>query len=282
MRASLMSRLIDERLVLTVITLNMLALFLRGFPSLDAGERGLLWLVDYACTCYFAVEIALKIALRGWRTFWSVTLNRFDFVIVLAGLPTLATAFFDFDGDLSMLLLLRAVRLIRLFRILRFIPSADQLWSGIGRALRASVGLILMLLIYDVVVGLVACHLFRDAAPAEFADPITSAYTVFKVFTVEGWYEIPDAIAAADPNGLSGTLARGFFVLVVLTGGLLGLSIANAALVDEMVLDNNDALEREVAALRSEIGRMHDEQRALLARVAAHLDDREASRVPRP
>lgn len=31
-----------------------------------------------------------------------------------------------------------------------------------------------------------------------FSTPLNSIYSVFRLFTVEGWYEIPDAIAAAN------------------------------------------------------------------------------------
>ena len=55
---------------------------------------------------------------------------------------------------------------------------------------------------------------------------------------------------------------RVFFAAAVFIGGILGLSIANAVLVDEMIMDNTvelenrvEALTREVRALREELGR---------------------------
>ena len=46
---------------------------------------------------------------------------------------------------------------------------------------------------------------------------------------------------------------RLFFAVSVLIGGILGLSPANAAFVDQMMMDNTDALEANVDALREEI-----------------------------
>ena len=43
------------------------------------------------------------------------------------------------------------------------------------------------------------------------------------------------------------------FVLAVLVGGILGLSLANAVFVDEMTADNNDRLEQMVSDLREEL-----------------------------
>jgi voltage-gated sodium channel len=83
------------------------------------------------------------------------------------------------------------------------------------------------------------------------------------MFTVEGWNEIPAAIVAhINENGenLSPTraslligLTRFYFVTVVLLGGVFGMSLANAVFVDEMTMDNNDALESKIDQLQNDI-----------------------------
>jgi len=262
--------LIAENLVLAIITINIIINIALGFPAVGGDwETALIW-ADLACLWYFVLEIILKIYVYGWKRFWSSGMNRFDFFIVLASCPTLIAPFAE--TQFSALLALRSARLIRLLRILRFVPDAARLWAGVSRALRASVGLILALLLYNLILGLMACHLFQDVLPAHFGDPIESLYTLFKAFTIEGWYEIPDAIAAARPDDpWMGTLARGFFVVAVISGGLLGLSIVNAVLVDEMVQDNQDELEREVAALRALVEEQSARQTALLEQIAESL-----------
>ena len=52
---------------------------------------------------------------------------------------------------------------------------------------------------------------------------------------------------------------RLFFVAAVLIGGILGLSLANAVFVDEMMMDNTEALERKVDALTEELRRLRDD-----------------------
>ncbi len=42
-------------------------------------------------------------------------------------------------------------------------------------------------------------------------------------------------------------------MLVVLLGGVFGMSLANAVFVDEMTMDNNDALEQKIDRLQMEI-----------------------------
>ena len=262
--------LIAEKLVLAIITLNIAINMALGFPAVRAEwETPLVW-ADLACLWYFVIEIVLKIYVHGWRGFWAQGMNRFDFIIVVASCPTLVAPFAD--NQFSALLALRSARLIRLLRILRFVPDAARLWAGVSRALRASVGLVLALFLYNLILGLMACHLFHDVLPSHFGDPIESIYTLFKAFTIEGWYEIPDAIAAQRPDvpWLS-TLARGFFVIAVISGGLLGLSMVNAVLVDQMVQDNHDDLEREVAKLRALYEEQSVRQGELLERIAAHI-----------
>ena len=53
--------------------------------------------------------------------------------------------------------------------------------------------------------------------------------------------------------------ARIFFVVAVLIGGILGLSLANAVFVDEMMMDNTVILERKVDALTEEVRRLRED-----------------------
>ena len=52
------------------------------------------------------------------------------------------------------------------------------------------------------------------------------------------------------------TGTRIFFVVAVLIGGILGLSLANAVFVDEMMMDNTESLERKMDALTEEVARL--------------------------
>ncbi|MCB9524713.1 MAG: ion transporter [Myxococcales bacterium] len=281
-RRPVLERLVDERLVMGVILFNLAVIFVRGFPSM-AHLDPVLFGLDYACLLYFFLEMVAKIRLRGLHGFWARAINRFDFVLVVASAPTLISPFTDVD-EVALVLVFRAARVLRFLRVLRFIPHADQLWRGVMRALRASVGFIIALALYNMVLGLIGAHLFSDVAPEHFGDPLRAIYTMFKVFTVEGWFDIPEAIALSAPE--MGTAAKAFFVFVVLTGGILGFSIANAVFVDEMVMDNNSALERNVHFLASEIEKLRAENEALIVALGQKVDrllsDEAAAGAPPP
>jgi len=103
-------------------------------------------------------------------------------------------------------------------------------------------------LVYNFVISVLSCFFYRNIAPEYFANPLVSFYSIFKIFTVDGWYEIPDFISKRS-NETIGILTKIYFVVIVFTGGVFGLSIVNSIFVDAMVSDNNDNLENQVAAL---------------------------------
>jgi voltage-gated sodium channel len=151
--------------------------------------------------------------------------------------------------------------------VLRFIPNLDHLVTGVRRALRASIGVFLALVLINLILAVMATLLFRDLDPEHFGNPISSGYSIFQVFTVEGWNDIAERIeerAESDNSNNTKLLVAGtraFFVAAVLIGGILGLSLANAVFVDEMMMDNTEALERKVDFLTEEVRRLRDDLR---------------------
>ncbi len=253
--------LVREPVVVGVILLSALAMFMLGF--VEHGSRGYwIWLgVDIACVVLFALEVIAKISLRGWRMYWGQSWNRFDFIITILSLPVIATPFYDARVFVGFPVL-RLARLFRLFRLMRFIPERDRLAAGIVRALKASVGVFFAVGLVNFIFAMGAHILFQDKAPQYFANPAHACYTMFQVFTVEGWYEIPQAIASGSSAGWA-TLARIYFGAAVLIGGILGLSLGNAVFVDQMVQDNTNLLEHQVQDLAEEIHMLREEIRAL-------------------
>ena len=88
---------------------------------------------------------------------------------------------------------------------------------------------------------------------AEGATDITVVSTMFTPGGSHSEYEIPEEMAANGEDGGLVNMVRGYFIFAVFTGGILGLSLANAVFVDEMIADNNDRLEKMVTNLREEL-----------------------------
>jgi len=253
--------LISDSWVLAVIVVNTAALTVSGFDDRGSQvEQVALW-VDMICVGYFVVEAVLKVSAWGWVRYWESGWNRFDFVVVVASLPVLAGPWLDMEG-FRVLLLLRLGRLFRLFRVVRMIPNVQHIAERVRRAMQASVGIFFALALTNFVMALGASLLFGQLAPEYFGDPIVSLYTMFKVFTVEGWYEVPDQLVAGGLGPGMANLTRAYFVAAVLIGGVLGLSLANAVFVDAMVMDNTRDLEGQVRELQDKIDLILEEIRS--------------------
>ena len=249
--------IVAEPVVLTVIAINAAALFLDAFPGIHAAAGSWLYWVDYACLLFFILEAIIKVQRDGsFSVYWHDWWNAFDFTIVTLSLPLLLSPFFNGAlAEFSIVLLLRMGRLFRFARLMRFVPDANRIFRDILRAVRVSVGIFLVLLILNLVLSMGATMIFGrpEIATEFFGDPFRSMYSLFKVFTIEGWYEIPETLAERGASAGYILALRLYFTAAVLTGGLFGLSIANAVFVDAMVQDNTDELEKKVDALHEEL-----------------------------
>lgn len=240
----------EDKAVGFFITLNAIVLFLLSFDALDE-YHSVLTIIDSFFLLYFLIEAILKIRILGWKAYISKNWNRFDFIILIFSFPSIALLFEESIPDVSILFVFRIIRLVRFFKFLRFIPNIEELLQGITRAFRASIFVLMAFFIFMFVISMISCRIFRDSAPEYFKDPILSFYTIFKVFTLEGWYEIPENISSNDP--VTSFFIATYFIIIVVLGGLFGLSIVNAIFVDEMVSDNNDEMLERIDQLEEKI-----------------------------
>ena len=245
---------LNERITLFAVILNAVVIFALYFP----GYHDDLWLLflDHFFIFFFLVEVFVKLAVLKPKAYFASAWNRFDFLIILGSLPVLLEPFMDTPDGAGLLILLRLFRLVRLVRFLRFIPNIEQVVKGLGRAIRASVFVLAALVFLNLMVAIVTCHFYADIAPTYFGNPLVSIYSVFQLFTLEGWNDIPAAIISNPNAPLSDTmigLTRFYFVCVVVLGGIFGMSLANAVFIDEMTMDNNQELEAKVDTLLAEI-----------------------------
>lgn len=243
---------VDDQLVMLAILLNIVVLFALSFDSLVHYIAPLEYL-DNILTVYFLVEMLIKWRVLGWRSYISSNWNKMDFVIVVLTTPSLLFLFLDVPG-FTLLLILRALRVVKFFRFLKFVPNLNEILNGVGRALKASVFVLIAFFLYNVIISLFTCYLFKETAPEHFGNALISLYSIFKMFTLEGWYEIPESIAHRYKDLVHMEFfVKFYFIFIVITGGVFGLSIVNAIFVDEMVSDNNDELEKRISQLEGKI-----------------------------
>lgn len=265
MRKFIDKTLLNDHAILGVILLNSIVIYLQ--------ETGLtypvLWWIDFACTLIFLIEMIAKHICFGAKAYWQDGWNRLDGCLVILSLPSLVLPFLDMATfHFSVVLTLRLLRVIRFLRVFHFFPNIAQIGAGLKRALRDSGVVLVAYGVLIILFGLINCSLYREIAPAYFSTPIRSIYSVFRVFTVEGWYEIPDAIAAAT-SPFIGRVTRLYFCLLLAAFGILGLSFINSVFVDAMAEDNNDDVKVQLLRMEEQLTRTEkqlDELKQLVAK----------------
>ena len=258
-KPSIWSRIfLREAIIINMIVLNSIVLFMLGFPGLK--DSLILERVDHIFTVYFILEAVTKIRTFSWLGYIKNPWNRFDFFLVIISIPSLFELTHVFP-DVSFLLVFRLLRLLRILRFLRFIPNIKNMFAGIQRAFRASMFVLIVLFIYNVLLAVLSNFLFSDISPDYFGNPLVSLYSIFQIFTVEGWNDTTqDLLDNVVGNEWMEGFIRVYFVMIVLTGGIFGFSIVNAIFVDEMVRDNNDDLEKKVDELNRKIDQLMKNQ----------------------
>ena len=245
---------LTETVVVSVIVCNSLLLFIMGYDEVQ--NEPILHMIDHAFTIFFLIEVMVKVRDRSWAGYIGDAENKFDFILVAISLPSLLEILVVLP-DVSYLLVFRLLRVIRILRFLRFIPNLGKMLLGIQRAFKASVFIIAALFIYNVLLGILSNHIFKDYAPELFGNPMISLYSIFRIFTIEGWHEIPVVISEnAGSTSLIASFSRLYFLIVVLTGGILGFSLVNAIFVDEMTMDNNKELENKIDQLNKKVDQL--------------------------
>lgn len=248
------------------ILFNAIVIFLLYFPQIESGLPGfyrVLDIVDHIIILVFLLEAIVKLSILKPKAYFSDNWNVFDFIIVVVSLPSFLNFIpvFSFIHT-SAFKLLRLFRLTRLLRFIRFIPRMDSIVKGLVRALRASILLFIALVFFNLLLALFTCHFYGKLVPDYFGDPLISSYYIFQMFTVEGWSEIPTLIAdAAKEQGVANYAlmvgaTRLYFIFVVLTGGIFGLSLANAVFVDEMTSDNTQLVESKMDQLQQQVAEL--------------------------
>lgn len=100
------------------------------------------------------------------------------------------------------------------------------------------------------VLSILTSALFGNFAPEFFENPGLSLYSTFRMFTIEGWYEIPDLIATRSSEGMA-IFARIYFTVELFVGGILGMSLINSIFVDAAVSDNNEEVIQKLNNIES-------------------------------
>lgn len=238
----------NEHLMMMAIAINALVIFVGSFWPDSPNFK----MVDALFTVLFTIEAVVKIQANGWKAYWQEGWNRFDLIVVLIALPSLADSFLESSIDTNVMLSLRSFRLIKSFKMFRLIPNINSLANGVKLAVQTSSLVVFAFTVFLLVFSVISVSLFGKDAPEYFGNPGISLYSTFRLFTVEGWSDMPDAIASHSSVAWA-VFARVYFVVLLFFGGIIGMSLVNSIFVDAMAEDNNDELKQKIAELEAKI-----------------------------
>ena len=240
--------LYNERFMLSVVTLNIIIIFLQ-----ECGiENVAMSIVDIVCTILFLWEMIEKQRRYGFRGYWRDGWNILDGSVTLLSLPALLVYFLPATGSMKIFITLRALRVFKSFRAARHFPNIKEIWKGFRLAMRQSAGFLLGYLIIIIVIAMFNSALFRETAPQYFDTPLDAVYAVFQLFTVEGWYDIPNAVASnMAPFWVH--VVRIYFCILLIGGGIIGMSLINSIFVDALAADNNDDVKAKLDSLEQQM-----------------------------
>ncbi|MBS4014635.1 MAG: ion transporter [Bacteroidetes bacterium] len=243
---------LNERFILWLILINSSVLFLGGY-STSENHLLLLSIADNTITALFIIELIIKVKQFGAKCYFKSNWNRLDFILIVISIPAFIAFALDLNlADFSFLLVFRIMRVFKAFRFFKFIPNFGKLVSGVQRALKTSVFVFLGFFIYIFIIGILSFHIFQNTGSEYFSNPMISLYSTFKIFTVEGWFEIPEQLTEHYSKAGS-FFTYLYFTFIVLSGGIFGLSLVNSIFVDSMVSDNNDELEKKIDNLSNKV-----------------------------
>lgn len=155
-----------ELSVMVCIVLNILSMAM-DYEGMSATMSSWLETANYLFTSVFIVECVLSIFAIGWKGYWIVAWNKFDFVVVMMSLVDLLMSFAVKSMSSSFVRigpqLIRIVRVLRVTRLLKLTRNLEGLQKILDTMVLSfpsliNIGALTILVIY--IYSILACFLF--------------------------------------------------------------------------------------------------------------------------
>jgi voltage-gated sodium channel len=188
-------------------------------------------------TLFFCIEIAVKIATANgknkFKSYMQSPWNRIDFFSVILAIPSIGVLFISDLEIFAGFAALRSLRIFKLLRVIEYIPEGKRISTQLFKALKSISFIIFAFFIYTTIVSLISLTLFKHVAPLYFQNAFESFFTIFKVFSGEGFSGIIDVIEKNE-SVLFTSFSKFYFVAIVFSGSILGISLINSIFMDQM------------------------------------------------
>lgn len=261
---------LNDRFIMAVILLNSIVIFIQGFPMNEQNiYAGYLTYLDDIFSVVFIIELLIKTMHYGWKKYISSNWNKLDFFLIVVSIPPLILHMFpEISLEISFILVFRVFRVFKFIRFIKFFPDVEHIFRSVQIAMKASFTVFVGFIILIFITSILSCNLYHEISPQYFGDPITSLYSIFKIFTVEGWNAIPDEMCMEDSVGYTTAFfTKFFFSALMFFGGIYGLSIVNSIFVDAMVSDNNEEATHKIESIEKTVLEMNERMDELMKKI---------------
>ena len=103
-----------------------------------------------------------------------------------------------------------------------------------------------------------------------FQNAFESFYTIFKIFSGDGFSDVVAAIQENSSESFA-SFSKFYFVFIVFSGSILGLSLINSVFIDQMNMDNKEL--EEIQDLKEEIKTLKEQQEEILGLLRKRKED---------
>ena len=260
----------NEKTILIFILINVSIIYLHTFNSLIP-YYNLFDYIDVAFTIFFSIEIFVKVqdqkAKHNLRHFLKDNWNKIDFFSILLSIPSIGILLIHDLEICAGFTALRSLRVFKFLRIIEFIPHGKRITRQMFKAFRSISFIIFAFMIYSTIISLISVSLFKNAAPSYFQNAFDAFFTIFKIFSGDGFSDVVGEIEQHHSGGFI-YFTKFYFVFIVFTGSILGLSLINSIFMDQMsqVEDQIEDSEKDVMKiLKAEMNALKDQNAALMS-----------------
>ena len=231
--------IIYNQLLFILILTNILVIFLHSFDGLKPYYY-LLDILDVIFTMIFICEISFHIyqssgvnVAEKFKNFHNDKWNKIDFYSVLLAIPSIGVLFVEDLEIFAGFTVLRSLRIFKILRVIEFIPEGKEISSKLLKALKGVFFIMVAFIIYSIIISLISVTLFKSSAPSFFSNAFDSFFTIFKIFSGDGFSDVVNEIVSNSSLEF-GYFTKLYFVMIVFTGSILGLSLINSVFIDQM------------------------------------------------
>ena len=231
--------IISDNLLLILILMNVLIIYLHSFDIFHDFFH-IFDIIDVIFTLFFTFEITFNIVENPGNNFKQKIFNylkdkwnKIDFFSILLSLPSVGVLFIIDLEIFAGFTILRSLRILKILRVIEFIPEGKEISSKLLKALKGVTFIIIAFIIYSTIISLISVTLFKSSAPSYFQNAFDSFFTIFKVFSGDGFSDIVAEISIHSSIGFI-YFTKFYFVIIVFVGSILGLSLINSVFIDQM------------------------------------------------